>query len=266
MSRLGIFLFVLFFANIAQSQVEKFGKPTGFADLQTFYVYQKSNWDGTHASKIYLYVEDSNRLQSFKWSEGDDIATLVTADIDWTNYSIKKFTNHRMVKGKEPQLIATLLFDGVKKVGIEVGSMRDSLLLTELPWQSYDFDFAGLGFVWRALKNRKDNFYFHIADATLVDGNMRFINKGRSIVEYKEEVMLDGKKCLLYSINGPGLENKGGQIWINAESNMIEQYKIELPDEPGFENGMLKLLYSKKMSKEEWKKFANEAVGNKLSD
>lgn len=262
MPGLYILLSALFFTSITHAQLEKYGKPTGFADLHTVYVYQKSNWDGTNASKIYLYVEDSNQLQSFKWHEGEDVATLVTATIDWTTYSVKKFTNHRIAKSKKPQLIAQLEDAGVKKVNIEVGPMHDSLLLTELPWQSYDFDFAGLGFVWRALKNKKDGFYFHIADAALVNGNMRFVNKGRTYVEYKDEVMLDGTKCLLYTVNGPGLENKGGQIWINAGSNMIEQYKIELPDEPGFENGMLKLLYTKKMNKEEWERFKNEAVGN----
>lgn len=246
----------------AKAQVEKYGKPAGFTDLHTVYVYQKSNWDSTNASKIYLYVEDSNRLQSFKWHEGEDVATLVTATIDWTNYSVKEFTNHRLAKGKTPQHVATLSFDGAKKISIEVGPIKDSLFLTELPWHSYDFDLAGLGFVWRALKNKNENFYFHIADVARENDNMRFVNKGRIIVEYKQEVMLNGKKCLLYNVNGPGLENKGGHIWINAGNYMIEQYKIQLPDEPGFENGMLKLLDTQKMSSEEWEKFKNGKVGN----
>lgn len=262
MFRIGYLASLLLFITKAGAQVEKYGAPAGFTDLQTVYVYQKSNWDGSHASQIYLWVEDSNRLLSFKWAEGDEKATQVTADIDWTNYSIKKFTNHRYAKGKEPQLVATLLFDGSKKINIEVGPMRDSLAIAGLPWQSYDFDLAGLGFVWRALKNKQDGFHFHIADAALVNGDMRFVNKGRVDLQFKGQVALDGKPCLLYTINGPGLENKGGQIWINAATYMIEQYKIQLPDEPGFENGMLKLLRTEKMSKEDWERFKKGAVGN----
>ncbi|HMU46458.1 MAG TPA: hypothetical protein PKC72_08830 [Chitinophagaceae bacterium] len=262
MPGLCILLCSFLLVNITHAQVDKYGQPAGFSDLHTVYVYQKSNWDGTHSSKINLYVADSNRLESFKHTEGQNEATLVTAVIDWTTYSVKKFTNHRLEQGKEPRLIAVLAVEEIKKVAIEVGPMHDTLLLTELPWQSYDFDFAGLGFVWRALKNKKEDFHFHIADAERVNGSMRFVNKGRTFVQFKEEVMLDGKKCLLYTVNGPGLENKGGQIWINAESLMIEQYRIELPDEPGFENGMLKLLYTKKMSHEEWEQFKNKAVGN----
>lgn len=262
MSRIVCLVSLMFLCISTGAQVEKYGAPTGFPDLQTIYIYQKSNWDGSHASQICLYVADSNRLQSFKWAEGDEVATLVSARIDWKNYSVSQFQNHRIAKGKEPQLVASLFSDGATKINIEVGSMRDSLALAGLPWQSYDFDFAGLGFTWRALKDKMSPFFFHIADAGIVNGDMRFVNKGRVQVQYKEEVMLDGKKCLRYTIDGEGLENRGGQVWINAATYMIEQYMIELPDEPGFENGMLKLLRTEKMSKEEWERFKKRAVGN----
>ena len=262
MYRVFILLCGLFFFNCADAQLSKYGKPAGFEDVQTVYIYQKSNWDGTHASKIYLYLEDSNHLQSFKWFEGENEATLVTADFDWVTYSVKKFSNYHLEKEMEPQLKASLIFDGSKKINIEVGSMHDSMTLIGLPWQSYDFDFAGLGLSWRALKNKKKDFYFHIADVAREPNGMRFANKGRVDVVYKKEVALNGKNCLLYDINGSGLENKGGQIWINANNFMIEQYKIEIPDEPGYDNGMLQLVETKKMSKAEWEQFKNTAVGN----
>jgi len=42
---------------------------------------------------------------------------------------------------------------------------------------------------------------------------------------------------------------------------MIEQYKIALPDEPGFENGMLQLVKKEKMKPEQWQAF----IKNKLA-
>lgn len=260
MHRLFFFFCGSLMINTLNAQRSQYGKPAGFEDVHTVYIYQKSNWDGSHASKIYLYLEDSNRLQSFKWFEGDNEATLVTADFDWPAYSVKKFSNYHLQKGKEPQLKASLLFDGNEKINIEVGPMLDSMILAGLPWQSYDFDFAGLGLAWRALQNKKADFYFHIADVVREQNGMRFTNKGKVNVTYKEETWLNGRKCLLYDINGPGLENKGGQIWINANNFMIEQYKIELPDEPGFENGMLQLIEKKKMSKADWENFKKESL------
>jgi|SRR5688572_7974072 len=80
------------------AQVSKFGKPAVFNDRHTLYEYKKSNWDGTHSSTVFLYVADSNRLESFKWWEGDIVATLVSAVINWRNYSVSEFQNHKYHK------------------------------------------------------------------------------------------------------------------------------------------------------------------------
>ena len=252
-------LIIVFSRNYGQ--LNRFTAPGSFPDKYTVYEYKKSNWDGTHASTIFLYVADTNRLESFKWAEGDEVATRVTAIIDWNIFSVKQFENHRLSKGKDPELIAVLKMSGDKKINIEVGPMRDSLLLTGLPWQSYDFDFAGLGFTWRALKDKKSPFWFHIADAGLVNGNMAFINKGRVEVNFIGFESLHGNNCLKYEVNGAGLENKGGHIWINPATFMIEQYKIALPDEPGFENGMLQLMKTHTMTPELWQRFVKQKLG-----
>lgn len=244
------------------SQLSAYQHPGNISDQHTVYAYKKSNWDGSHASTIYLYVADSNRLQSFKWAKGDKVATEVIAVVDWKFFSVKKFTNYRMSSDKKPQLVATLSMEGMKTLKIEVGPMHDSLVLSELPWQSYDFDFAGLGFTWRALKNKRDSFHFHIADAGMVNGNMAFINKGRVVVKFIGYEMLNGKQCLKYSANGIGLENKGGEIWIDPATFMIEQYKIELHDEEGFVNGMLQLIKTEKMQPREWKAFKLKCLTN----
>jgi len=241
------------------AQLQKFGKPGSFADKHTVYEYKKSNWDGAHSSSIFLYVADSNKLESFKWWEGDEVATLVTADIDWKNFSVSEFQNHKLRKGKAPEFIAKL--KGVKNLKIEVGEMRDSLLISDLPWQSYDFDFAGLGYIWRALKNKKDSFWFHIADVAMINDKPKFVNKGKVTVRFEVDEMINNKQCLKYFVDGPGLENKGGYIWINKENFMIQQYKIALPDEPGFENGMLQLVNTYTMTPEQWNSFMKKKLG-----
>ena len=252
--------FFLFCGVLAFSQLHKFQFPSNFRDLHTLYEYKKSNWDGTHASTIFLYVADSNKLESFKWFKGDKVATLVTAVTDWKIFSVKEFQNHKLRQGQTPQLVAQLQMESGIKMKIKVGEMQDSLILEELPWQSYDFDFAGLGFIWRALKNKNDSFYFHIADVAQKNGNMAFVNKGRVKVDFLGYETLNKKKCLKYFVNGEGLANKGGNIWIDPISFMIEQYKIALPDEPGFVNGMLQLVRTAKMSPEQWATFKKERL------
>ena len=242
-------------------QLNKFSNPGKFNDAQALYEFRKSNWDGTHASTIFLYIADSNTLESFKWSEGDEVATLVTAIVSWKNFSVTQFENHKLRKGNSPEFIARLKEVGHKKLKIEVKGMEDSLLIAELPWQSYDFDFAGLSFIWRALKEKKEPFWFHIADVAMVNNNPKFVNKGKVDVIYSGYDMVNEKQCLKYAIDGPGLENRGGFIWVNPVSFMIEQYKISLPDEPGFENGMLRLVSTLKMPAPDWEIFKRKKLG-----
>lgn len=242
------------------AQVSKFGKPPSFTDKHTLYQYKKSNWDGTHSSSVFLYIADNDKLESFKWWHGDTVATLVSAVIDWSNYSVKEFQNHKLRKGKAPEFIARL--KGESNLKIEVGELRDSLLITDLPWQSYDFDFSGLSFIWRSLINKKAPFWFHIADVAMINGNPKFINKGKVTVTFIGDEMVHNKPCLKYFVNGPGLENQGGDIWVNQENFMIEQYKIALPDEPGFVNGMMELVKAHKMSPEQWENFKRKKLGD----
>ena len=126
-------VFLVISSMALSAQLSKFGKPGLFTDKHTLYEYRKSNWDGTHSSTVFLYVADTNRLESFKWWEGDTVATLVSAVIDWRNYSVSEFQNYKLRKGRSPELIAKL--KGGKNLKIEVGEMRDSLLIAELPWQ-----------------------------------------------------------------------------------------------------------------------------------
>lgn len=242
------------------SQVSAYSKPVHFNDLHTVYTYQKSNWDGTHSSTIFLYVRDSTRLESFKWAKGDEWATLVSATVDWTTFSIKEFYNHRILKGGERKLIAELKASG-NKLWFAVNGNPDSALLEDVHWQSYDFDFSGLGFSWRALKDKTKPFSVLIADAVFVNNKVSFEGKGRVLVEFLGKEIQNGKECLKYKIDGPGLQNKGGHIWINPSTYMIELYRIALPDEEGFVNGQLNLLKTEKLSPSAWEEFILGKMG-----
>ncbi len=241
------------------AQITKYATPATFKDLNTVYTYQKSNWDGSHASTIFLYIKDTNQIQSFKFSEGDEYATLVSARINWKTYTVDDFKNHRVFKNGERRLLAQLQQKD-SMISFKVMDFSDSMKLAHPLWHSYDFDFASLGFTWRALKNPVDSFYFHIADAGMQNEKIAFLNKGLVTVKYSGKDLVNDKELYRYSINGEGLQHKGGSIWINPKTSMIELYKIELPDEEGFVNGMLKLLKTKKMSEAQWEQFIDQKM------
>jgi hypothetical protein len=260
-NRLFIIAFLLqLIQPIAFSQTDKFARPGNFSDINTLYTYQKSNWDGTHASLIYLYVKDTHQLESFKWNKGDEWSTLVSAELDWKTFSVSGLQNIRVFKNGEKKTIAWLKADEKGKLIFQVADNKDSVQLTDTHWHSYDFDFASLGFSWRALKNKESSFSFLIADAFFRENKIGFENKGHVQVDYYGREMVNGKSCLKYKIDGAGLQNKGGNIWINPTTFIIEQYKILLPDEEGFKDGMLQLLKTEKLKAGDWEKFKVEKM------
>ena len=257
-------LFVLTNAFTLSVQAQNAYKvPAGFNDLNTVYTYSKSNRDGSNESVIYLYVRDSAHLESFKWSEGDEWATLVGAEINWQYGAIKHFTNHRIIAGGERKKIAELVVKDGRNLQFTVGDFSDSMTLLSEFWHSYDFDFAGLGFSWRALKDKKAPFSFLIADAAFVNNKIGFENKGMVQVHYKGEEILHNKLCFKYHIDGPGLQHKGGNIWIDPATWMIEEYSIALPDEEGYRDGRLSLTGVSKITPSEWELFISEKMQKK---
>ncbi|MBA2498792.1 MAG: hypothetical protein H0V30_03610 [Chitinophagaceae bacterium] len=76
---------LLFLVNalFLNAQQDKFIQLGTIHDVHVLYSYQKSNWDGSNASQVFLYIKDTNRMESFKWSEGNEWATLVSAGFNW---------------------------------------------------------------------------------------------------------------------------------------------------------------------------------------
>lgn len=255
-----VFFLVSFSIQWTSAQLKKSPGTIPVNDLHRVYTYQKSNWDDSHASQIYLYIADSNRLESFKWNKGEDWSTLILAEIDWEKLSVRRLENHRVSKEGKRTMIAWLEVRENRKLVFQVMDFRDSMVLDDDHWHSYDFDFASLGFTWRVLKNKESSFSFLIADAAFKDNNIGFENKGMVTIVFKGKELMNKKNLMKYYIDGPGLQHKGGYIWINPDTWMIESFKIQLPDEEGYINGKLTLLHTQKLEPEVWERFIKKKM------
>ena len=63
--------------------------------VETAYVYEKANVDGSHKSDIAQYVSSKDSLEAFKWTECESEATLVTAKMDWNCFSVRELSPGR---------------------------------------------------------------------------------------------------------------------------------------------------------------------------
>lgn len=248
-------------ATSAQAQLSAFRYKPDKITTGVVYHYIKSNIDGTNAGEVSLYVKDKDTLESLKWHEGDSRATLVIADMDWHRFSVKHFETWLLTADGKPQQRAVLDFDAeIPGVTAKVGEMEFRAEIENWHWHSYDFDFASLNFAWRHLVEPEMRFVIGIVDIVRNEDGPTLAEKGQVQIDYQQDTTRNGHECREYKIDGPGLENKGGTIWVRKSDGVFVDYEIELPDEPGFENGKMLLKSEERMTAEEWEEFKRQSV------
>src|SRR5262245_54349328 len=153
----------------APAQVSSFRHDPTKVPVGRVYEYLKSNRDGSHPGRVTLYVAAPDRLESLKWEPGEDVATLVVATMDWPRFSVARFENWQIRRGRPDLKRATL------ESAPGGGELRVSVLpekrirIRAWPWHTYDFDFAGLGLVLPHLLEPERPVTFERIDATFVD-------------------------------------------------------------------------------------------------
>jgi len=225
------------------------------------YHYRKSNLDGTRASNVSVFVPDSSRIESLKWNESGKEATLVKAWLDWSTFSVRRFESSKLAASGDT-LIATLaVVPGARAVTIELGGRQRRSDIRNWPWQSYDFDFAGLSVVLPHLVNPERSFHIGIADPAVDSAGPAMLDKGSVTVEFVRRETRDGRTVRRYIIDGPGLERRGGGLWTDLEAGFLVGFEIALPDEEGMKSGKLALRSIEPMDEAGWGVFRRAQVG-----
>jgi hypothetical protein len=229
------------------------------------FVYEKSNVDGSNAGEIVQYVAAPDRVEAFKAWPGGSGATLVTAALDWARFSARELQSWQLRPGAEPRRVATLRQAGecaelAVSLDLGDGRLEQTLPIASYPWHSYDFDFASLNLMLPHLVDPLAPFTFAIADFNFDARAPAFVFKGDVTVEHQIDQDRHGWHCHRYGIDGPGLANRGGVLWADTSSMHIVDYEIDLPDEPGYESGKLRLKRVEHMRATDWHAFMAAGV------
>lgn len=221
--------------------------------------YVKTNLDGSKPEYVSQYISSTNVMESFKFHPKGERAGLVIAEMDWQTFSAKSLKSYQVFTGGERRLFATLNFDAAKK-GVEVlipaiRSESEFLSINHLPFHIYNFDFGSLNFAFAHLKNPTKGFVIGIADPTFKTEGALMEYRGEATAFYAGEEKRNDRLTRKYKIDGAGLKNRGGFIWVNKAKNYIEDIEIEFPDNPEWTSFKFKLLKTEKMSRAEWEKF-----------
>jgi hypothetical protein len=244
-------------APAARAPLEGFRYEAGKLPVGRVYRYKKSNRDGSNPSEIALYLASETRLEALKWSPGHPEATLVVAEMDWEVCSVSRFHTYQLDELGQRTLTAELETSADRqRLVARFGGREVECALARFPWHSYDFDFASLNVALRFLTDPAGEVELAIVDPVQGRQGPELVAKGPVTLAYELQEERAGLPCRRYVIDGPGLEDHGGSLWVaEGEDVFLVAFEIEQPDEPGMSSGKLEWLRSETRAPAEWETF-----------
>lgn len=260
-----ILALALLTASGAAAQVEKFKYQPDKIPVGKVYHYSKTNLDGSEPEYISLWVEDKDRIRAFKLPPEGTQAAEVMAHLDWSTFSVDRIESWQTWPDKEPRLVARLAYLGAEKaVEVEIlptGKPAEKVVIPRLPWHVYTFDFASLNFSFRHLIDPTGSFVIGVADPSFKDEGPAFFYRGEATVAYVGDEARNGVDCRKYRIDGPGLANRGGFLWVNKKEEHFEDVEIDLPDNPKWKAFKFRLMGVERMDLAGWEAFMKGRYG-----
>lgn len=229
------------------------------------FIYQKSNIDNTNIGNIAVYYLNEGEIESFKWHKGNSRATVVNAKINSNSLNVGYFNAYRLFSDGTIEPRSKLETISKNEIKIIDGGQERQIKISNIPWHSYDFDFASLGYAYRFIKDKKSVNSFNVFDIDSSQKPPKFRDFGEVTLTYLSEEVRQTKTLLKYQINGEGLENKGGPIWFDKVDYHLVGFEIQKPDERGYNSGKLVLKRIIELDKKGWQKFKMNSIQQKNS-
>lgn len=251
---------VLLLPCILTAQTSKFRYQPSKAASGVVYHYDKTEKDGTNVEHISVYAANPNHLEVFKFhDEPGSRAGLVIATLDYTSFHASRLESWGVTGADEKALTATMEFtNGSKAAKITFAGSADEPELTEIkfiPFHIYNFDLTSLNFMMRHLVDPKGSFKIGVADPNFKEEGPLFLYRGEVTVAYAGDETHNGADCRKYTINGAGVENRGGFIWVRKDGEFFEEVLMDLPDNPNWQSFRLSFKKKETMNAQGWQQF-----------
>lgn len=260
--RLGSIALVGLLAGPAAAQVSAFRYDPARVPVGTVLHYQKSNRDGSHATRIALYVAAADRIEAFKYDSGSAQATLVVGFLDWEAFALRRLESYAVQRGQPDQLKAWLDSDRAAG-GVRVFYAPDSLIrVARWPWHSYDFDWASLNLALPHLVRPEGGVELERADVVYAEEGAAFMDVGPLTLTYEARDERQGVPVRRYRLTGPGLTTDlPGTLYTDLRDGLLVEFQMPVGDEPGYHDGWLRQEQRARMTMGEWRAFRGRMVG-----
>ena len=258
MNRLTTWLvaYLLLAAPPSWAQLEAFRFAPERVPVGQVFHYQKSQRDGSRATRVSVYLPSADRVESLKWDRGGDQATLVVASLDWARFSVNGFEAWGLARDTEPVWRATL---SAQANELRLSFIDQPLKISHWPWHSYDFDFTSLTLTLPHRLDPARDLHFWRTDFVYSDPPA-FVELGALTLHYQGKDRRLGKPAWRYTLSGPGIEGKSGSWWVDRHTGLTLEYELPVGDEPGYADVRFRLESSMAMTPAEWQAFKQASV------
>ena len=246
------------FAKKAPVGVEAFAYQASRVPVGTVYHYVKSNIDGSTPERVSLYVSDETTLEAYRWREPKpQTTTYVKATMDWGRLSAIRLESQRKQRWMGSQVNAIAEYTpSTKTMSIEFSDKtRHTVTIEHVPFHFYQFDLASLNVAFRQLKDPTAPFQVGIVNPTFAETGAALEYRGQATITYEKEEKRAELPCRRYHIDGPGVKNQGGTIWVDRNEGHIVDLEIKNPNHPDWVSFKLKFVGRETMTPPEWQAF-----------
>ncbi|QLC24613.1 hypothetical protein HFP57_05935 [Parasphingopyxis algicola] len=211
------------------------------------YHYVRSNQDGSGAENVYVYRAASNRLEVYKARERCTDAAFVTAWVDAETGRAAVVNGGRLMPEARHENFATIAYDGAAtmlraEAALPDRMVRQQVRVEEPIFHLYDFDLATLSLQTMALDDPRSDFSFGLPLIWTEPEDGRYVRHlGRADAEYVGEEDYRGTAALRFEVGGPALGDKGGPLWIDANSGHVLGAQWGIPNHAGMDDFAIRL-------------------------
>ena len=223
--------------------------------------YSKSDWDGANKSNVSIYFKEGNWIEFVKWTEDESDITIIPVRIDPQSLGIVEMKNISCDDGGCLEYSEVMTDGSNSSFVTDFCTLGDNLTCNAMLSKNDDFNWVSLmvGILTRGepVTSAFDRYNF-----SMNDGQLSFGRVGEVEMKYLIKMRKDAVLSHILSINGPGLNNRRGEIWFDANSEVLRGIRVDLPEDDSYNSVTFKFDDMENMSPIEWEYFKNMKVCN----
>lgn len=214
------------------------------------YQFNISDKNREYIKQCWMYIEDYNKISVFKIYPNSKVTYLVSSEIDWNNFSIKKIKQIR-IKEDLTKIDDIEMRLKNSSENLYIMNSKHHIPTGHFPVTNHGYDFSDLNFIFRHIRYPKSD-----VEVGVLSPLKRTVGyTGKMKMTYSGQELYNSKECYKYLLSGDGISEREGFILVNKALGHFEYMELDANYHPLMDYFRYELLSTYTLSKSEWETF-----------